>query len=138
MGCRAFNYLLQPTVRQAAAFEVLLEAQRELYNAALDERRGAWRWERRRVSRYEQYRALTGLRAVRPDVLVWGVTVCRGTLARLDEAFRGFYRRCARGERAGFPRFRSEGRWDSVQWPDRSGWRFDASTRRMYVQGVGH
>ena len=50
----------------------LLDAQRELYNAALEERRGAWRWERRRVSRYDQYRTLTGLREVRPDILAWG------------------------------------------------------------------
>jgi putative transposase len=138
MACRAFNYLLQPTVRQVAAFEALLEIQRELYNAALEERRGAWRWERRRVTRYEQYRALTGLGGVRPDVLTWGVTVCRGTLTRLDEAFQGFYRRCARGERAGFPRFRGEDRWDSVQWPDHQSWRFDDGAHRLYMQGVGH
>jgi putative transposase len=138
VGCRAFKYLLQPTVRQVAAFEALLEAQRELYNAALEERRGVWQWERRKVSRYEQYRALTGLRAVRPDVLVWGVVVCRGTLLRLDEAFQRFYRRRAGGKRAGFPRFRGEGRWDSVQWPDTQSWRFDAAASRLYVQGVGH
>ena len=138
MGFRAFSYLLQPTARQAAAFQSLLDAQRELYNAALEERRGVWRWERRRITRYEQYRTLTGLREVRPDVLAWGVTVCRGTLTRLDEAFQSFYRRCARGERPGFPRFRSEGRWDSVQWPDTPGWRFDAATGRLYVKGVGH
>lgn len=138
MGFRAFNYLLQPTVRQAAALEAMLAAQRELYNAALEERRGAWRWEQRRVTRYEQYKTLTSLRKVRPDVLAWGVTVCRGTLARLDQAFQGFYRRCARGERPGFPRFRGEGRWDSVQWPDTSGWRFDPATKRLCVQGVGH
>jgi putative transposase len=136
--CRAFNYLLQPTVRQASALESLLEAQRELYNAALEERRGAWRWERRAVTRYDQYRTLTSLRSVRPDVLVWGVTVCRGTLRRLDEAFQGFYRRCRRGNPAGFPRFRGEGRWDSVQWPDRSGWRFDSTSGRLFLQGVGY
>jgi putative transposase len=138
VASRAFSYLLQPTVRQAAALEQLLAVQRELYNAALEERRGAWRWEQRRVTKYDQYRALTGLRAVRPDVLTWGVTVCRGTLTRLDEAFKCFYRRCQRGEAPGFPRYRGERRWDSVQWPDRSGWRFDAEPRRLYVQGVGH
>ncbi len=90
------------------------------------------------MTRYEQYRELTALRAVRPEILTWGVTVCRGTLARLDDAFQGFYRRCARGQRPGFPRFRGEGRWDSVQWPDDQGWRFEAVNRRLYVQGIGH
>ncbi|MGH9009307.1 MAG: RNA-guided endonuclease InsQ/TnpB family protein [Acidimicrobiia bacterium] len=138
VACRAFTYLLQPTARQALALNALLEVQRELYNAALEERRGAWRWERRRVTKYEQYRTLTGLRAVRPDVLAFGVNVCRGTLTRLDEAFKGFYRRCGRGETPGFPRFRAECRWDSMHWPDISGWRFEEATRRLYLQGVGH
>ena len=137
MTCRAFTYLLQPTARQAAALERLLEAQRELYNAALEERRGAWRWEQRRVTKYEQYRTLTELRAVRPDVLAWGVTVCRGTLTRLDEAFKGFYRRCRQGETPGFPRFRSQTRWDSVQWPDVTGWRFETGSKRLYLHGLG-
>ena len=132
---RSIN-LIQPTVRQAAGFEALLEAQRELYNAALEERRGAWQWERRTVTRYQQYRTLTGLRAVRPDVLHLG----RHGLPRdPDRAstrhFQAFYRRCAQGQRPGFPRFRGEGRWESVQWPDVRGWRFDPNSRRLYTSG---
>jgi hypothetical protein len=37
----------------------------ELYNAALEERRGAWRWEQRSVSYVDQCRTLTSLRAAR-------------------------------------------------------------------------
>ncbi|MBV8305360.1 MAG: transposase, partial [Acidimicrobiia bacterium] len=106
-------------------------------NAALEERRGAWTWERRSVSRYEQFRTLTGLRVVRPEVLAWGVTVCRGTLTRLDRAFAAFYRRCAAGETPGYPRFRSAHRWDSVQWDDASGWRLDTEARRLRLCGIG-
>lgn len=43
MAERAFSYLLKPTVKQSQSLERLLAAQRELYNAALEERRGAWR-----------------------------------------------------------------------------------------------
>ena len=68
VAIRAFSYLLAPTAGQADRLGRLLDAQRELYNAALEERRGAWRWERRRVSRYDQYRTLTGLREVPPEV----------------------------------------------------------------------
>jgi Putative transposase DNA-binding domain len=52
--------VLQPTVRQADAMERLLASHRELYNAALEERIGAWRWEQRSVNRFEQFKALTG------------------------------------------------------------------------------
>jgi putative transposase len=103
MVCRAFTFLLQPTVRQATALERLLDAQRELYNAALEERRGAWRWERRRVTKYEQYRTLTGLRAVRPDVLAWGVTVCPGHACPPRRGVSGLLPALPAGGGAGIP-----------------------------------
>jgi putative transposase len=135
--CRSYRYLLQPTVRQQAALDDLLRRQCELYNAALEERRGAWTWERRSISYFEQCRTLTGLRGTRPDVLEQGVTVSRGTLKRLDRAFTAFYRRCRAGQTPGFPRFKSVRRWDSVQWEDRNGWRLDAERRRLHLYGVG-
>jgi len=46
--CRIYRYRLQPTVSQRGRLEQLLRNQCELYNAALEERRGAWSWERRR------------------------------------------------------------------------------------------
>jgi putative transposase len=115
----------------------LLGLQCELYNAALEERRGAWHWERRSVSYVDQCRTLTKLRTARPEVLAGGVTVCRGTLRRLDWAFAGFYRRCQVGQRPGFPRFRPRSRWDSLQWEDRNGWRIDTAARRLHLMGIG-
>ena len=64
-----------------------LDLQRELYNAALEERIGAWEWERRCVTYFDQTKTLTGLKEVRPDVVACGTTLCRGTLKRLDRAF---------------------------------------------------
>jgi putative transposase len=128
---------VSPTARQRQVLEALLALQCELYNAALEERRGAWRWERRSVTYVEQCRTLTTLREVRPEVLAAGVTVCRGTLRRLDWAFAGFYRRCRAGQRPGFPRFRPRSRWNSLQWEDTYGWRLDASTRRLRLCGIG-
>ena len=135
--CRSFRYKLSPTVRQDARLLRLLGFQCELYNAALEERRGAWRWEHRSVSYFDQCRNLTSLRAVRPEVLVSGVTVCRGTLRRLDSAFAGFYRRCRDGQHPGYPRFRPGSRWHSLQWEDRSRWRIDVTARRLHLMGLG-
>ena len=56
----------------------------ELYNAALQERRDAWRLGRHRVSLYSQQRALT---AIRRDLPEWGglsVQVGRGVLRRVE------------------------------------------------------
>jgi putative transposase len=115
----------------------LLVEQCRLYNAALEERRGAWRLERRSVTRFDQYRTLTGLAAQEPALMAFGVTVARGTLLRLDRAFQAFFRRARAGERPGFPRFRSWRRFDSVEWPDARGWKLDEGSRRLYLQGVG-
>jgi len=124
-------------VRQRSALDALLGLQRELYNAALEERRGAWRWERRSVSYGDQCRTLTALRAVDPAVRAAGVTVSRGTLVRLDRAFAAFFRRCQEGEEPGYPRFKSRQRFASLQWEDRDGWRLDTAARRLHLHAVG-
>ena len=99
--CRAFRFLLQPTAKQAARLGRLLDGHRELYNAALEERRGAWRWQRRAVTRYDQYRTLTGLREVRPDTLAFGVTqiLLRGSL-RSSSSLRATVARSSSGREA--------------------------------------
>ena len=140
--CRAVTHRVYPTVRQARAFEKLLETQRELYNAALEERRGVWLWEQRNVTRFEQFRGLTGAVEALPWLDRFGVAVARGTLVRLDEAFAQFYRRVRANARPGFPRFRGSGSWDSVQWAGTCSWKLTRTGRgsygRLYVQGVGH
>jgi putative transposase len=129
---RTTSLLLQPTVRQSRELDRLLTSQRSLYNAALEERRGAWRWERRAVTRYEQYRSLTGWD---DPVLRFGIVAARGTLLRLDRAFQAFFRRCKAGETPGFPRFKNASRFNSVEYPDENGWR--VKDGRLRVHGVG-
>jgi putative transposase len=135
-GYRTFRYRLHPTVRQSGALARQLDLQRELYNAALEERIGAWNWERRKVTYFDQLKTLTGLKDVRPEVVACGITLCRGTLKRLDWAFDGFFRRVKRGEAPGFPGFRSARRWDSLQWEDMSGWKVN-DARKLRLLGIG-
>src|ERR1035438_7955707 len=97
-SCRTFRYRLHPTKNQIRALLLQQRYQCELYNAALEERIGAWTWERRSVSYFDQSRTLTGLKDCRPEVVASGVTLCRGTLKRLDRAYSAFFRRVKRGE----------------------------------------
>src|ERR1017187_4912334 len=121
--CRTFRYRLHPTFRQTQALLHQPDYQRELYNAALEERVGAWKWEHRSVSYFDQCRTLTGLREVRPEVVASGVTLFRGTLKRLDRPYGVFFRRVERGETPGFPRFKPTNRFDSLEWEDHFGWK---------------
>jgi hypothetical protein len=85
---RTETLLIQPTKRQTRELTLLLKNQCELYNAALEERVGSWNWYDKRavtrikpsISKYDQFKTLTGLKEVRPEILDHGVTVCRGTL----------------------------------------------------------
>jgi putative transposase len=51
---RAYKFLLRPTRKQEAALAECLEDTRQLYNAALEERREAWRMGRHQVTFYSQ------------------------------------------------------------------------------------
>jgi putative transposase len=115
-----------------------LASHRELYNAALQERRDAWRLRGTGVSYGDQSAQLKEIREVRPEVAVWSFSSQQATLRRLNRAFAGFFRRARAGEAPGYPRFKSAHRFDSVEWPkDGDGCRWQPDTRRVYLQGIG-
>jgi putative transposase len=110
---RTFRYPLRPTKAQEATLETWLHACQQLYNAALEERRDAWRKQRVTITGYDQHKELTELRASDPEWKAVPVWVARSALTRLDRAFQAFFRRVKCGETPGFPRFRSRDRYVS-------------------------
>ena len=74
---RAYVFRLRPTARQHVALAACVEAHRELYNAALQERRDAWSRSKTRIYYGDQSAQLTEIRAVRPDMAVWSFSVSR-------------------------------------------------------------
>jgi putative transposase len=137
---RAYKFRAYPTRRQEQRARALLDAHRHLYNAALEERREAWR--HGVTIRYgDQSAQLTEIRRADPDGQGrWSFTSQQQTLRRLDRAFQGFFQRVRAGRRAGYPRFKTAARWDSVDFVDGDGahWR-DPEGRwaAARFQGVG-
>jgi putative transposase len=134
---RTFKFRMRPTVAQHASLDACLRDHRTLYNAALEERREAWR---RRVGiRYgDQAAQLSEVRAECPEQARWSYSSQQATLRRLSVAFDGFFRRVKAGEKPGYPRFKGRDRWDSVLWPsDGDGCRWKADTGRVYLRGIG-
>lgn len=109
---RTFTLRLRPSKAQCAAFEAILVDSCETYNAALQERRDAWKVCRKRISYEDQTAQLTELRKD-PRFAAIAVDIQREPLRRLDRAFRAFCRRVKAGEKPGYPRFRSRHRYDS-------------------------
>ncbi len=135
---RSYVFRLRPTARQHVALAACVDSHRELYNAALQERRDAWAHSKVRINYGDQSAQLTEIRSVRPDQAQWSFSSQQATLRRLNKAFAGFFRRVKAGQAPGYPRFRGKGRFDSVEWPkDGDGARWLPETKRVYLQGIG-
>ena len=92
----------------------VLNMTRTLYNAALQERRDAWKHAGVTVKLYDQHKEFTGVRADDPEWQGLDVHIGRGALNRLDGAFQAFFRRVKDGGTPGFPRFKTESRWRTL------------------------
>lgn len=103
---RAYKFRLRPTARQVDALAAMLGDHRSLYNAALQERRGAWRGPRVSIRYGDQSAQLRDIRAFDPDHARWSFSSQQATLRRLDKAFAAFFRRVKASQAPGFPRFK--------------------------------
>lgn len=86
-----------------------------LYNAALQERRDAYRMCGEFVSLYDQNSQLTAIRRDCPEWESLDVTLGRGVLNRLDRAMHAFFRRVKSGSAPGFPRFKPLSRFQCIE-----------------------
>jgi putative transposase len=111
-----------------------LDHSRDIYNAGLEERISAWRNRRVGLTKYDQFKSLTALHA---EGLFdqYATTMQRWPLAKLHDAFQAFFKRLKKGGKAGFPRFRSEARFNTFGFSDRGGWSFDG--RSVTMKGIG-
>ena len=137
-----YRYRLLPTRAQHGALANILDAQRILYNAALEERLAAWRCKDpisgKGVSppHIDQCAALTQCRAELPEMQALPVNVQRGTLRRVHRACESFFARVKKGGAKGFPRFKVRDRFQSFAFAEFRGIRFDQDARRLWFKGL--
>jgi putative transposase len=130
---RTFKYRLYPNHQQQEKLQATLDVCRELYNAGLQERRDAWSVARKSVGYVEQADQLGDIKSIRDDVAAVHSQVLQDVLRRLDKTFHAFFLRCKRGQKPGFPRFRSKARYDSFTYPQ-SGYQLNG---RLQLSKVG-
>lgn len=111
-----------------ARLTAFFEQQRLLFNAALEERIGAYRKAGQSISLYEQIKSLTVLREDQ-EFSQYDVRCQRSALFTLDRAFKSFFRRVKAGQKPGFPRFKSR---------DRGIRSFSISQPRLKTHGQWH
>jgi putative transposase len=133
---RTYKYRLRPSRRFVANAEAWLGFCQTLYNAALEERIGAWKLERKSISVYDQSRQLTEIRAFSEEAKAIHQGVEVDALRRLDKAMKAFFRRVKRGEKPGFPRFRARSRYSSLTFPRmRDGFKIDGDKLKLSKLG---
>lgn len=118
---KAFKFQIKTSEKVKERIEQTLDLCRELYNAALQERRDAYKWERKYISYIMQANQLPEIRDDRKELKQVHSQVLQDVLKRLDKAFAGFFLRIERGQKAGFPRFKGKYRYNSFTYPG-SGW----------------
>jgi putative transposase len=115
---KTFKYRLYPSKQQQRLLEQQIEECRWLYNHLLAARRDAWEQRQESVRLYDQHAELPALKATRPSLAGVQSQVLQNVAVRLDLAFQAFFRRVKAGEsEPGYPRFRGQGRYDSLTFP---------------------
>ena len=113
---KTFKYKLLPTEGQEQKMAFVLRRCRELYNAALQERRDAWQKCHTSISCAHQSTELPAIKDVRPEYQDIHSQVLQDVLTRLDRAFQAFFRRVQAGEQPGYPRFQGANRYTSFTY----------------------
>lgn len=134
---KTFKYRLYPTRKQVEFLTSQLAEACRLYNGALQERRDAYRISSESLNYYSQANQLKEIRAV-SDLGLENFSCCQDVLRRVDKNFKAFFRRVKQKKgKAGFPRFRSVTRYDSLTFPSYGDGCRLLPTGKLKLQGAG-
>ncbi len=114
---KTFKFKLKPTPDQERMLDRTLMLCRHVYNAAIEERREAWRKCGVSVGYYQQKAELPPIKAKMPEYAEVHSQVLQDVVQRVDRAFQAFFRRVKSGETPGYPRFHGRNRYNSVTYP---------------------
>jgi putative transposase len=114
---KSFKYKLKPTPEQERGLECVLMLCRHDYNAAVGERREAWRMRGVTVTYYQQKAELPSIKEAMPEYAEVNAQVLQDVVLRVDRAFEAFFRRMREGQTPGYPRFHGRDRYNSFTFP---------------------
>lgn len=133
---KAFKYRLYPNRSQTAKLHQTLDNCRALYNACLEQRRTAYRRNRKSISATQQMAELPDLKQALPEVGEVYSQVLQDVVWRVDNAFQNFFRRVrTKNGKAGYPRFQGPSRYDSFTYPQ---FGFSITQDRLCLSKIGN
>lgn len=135
---KTFVYRLYPTKTQSRGMSVMLESHRRLYNDMLDERSLAFDACGMSITYKQQSARFKVLRSLNKWYANLNFSSAQATMRRLDKAYTNFFRRVSLGVKPGYPRFKGQGQFSSVEFPKHGdGCRLNENTKRLRIQHVG-
>ncbi len=111
---KTYLFRIYPSHKQTQTLEKWLGWCCEVYNAALDERKSAYRLAGVSLSYEHQCAELPDCKQVRPQLYEVPSQVLQDVVKRVDLAFDNFFRRVEEGQKPGYPRFKSRFRYDAL------------------------
>ncbi|MDP2908681.1 MAG: RNA-guided endonuclease TnpB family protein [Nanoarchaeota archaeon] len=132
---RTYKFRIFPSKIVVKKLEKALGACRFLYNSELEYEEQLYFSEKRFVGRDELNLLVPDWKSINPDLKLVHSQVLQNVSDRLVKSFEGFFRRVKSGEKAGFPRFKSEERYDSFTFPQ-SGFRLEKGRLRLSKMGM--
>jgi putative transposase len=112
-----YRYQLLPMPAQEQVLERTLMLRRQVYNAAIGERRAAWRIRGVTVTYYQQKAELPDITEAMPEYAEAHSHVLHDVAVRAERTYQAFFRRIKEGEKPGFPRFQGRNRYHSFTYP---------------------
>ena len=114
---KTFEYRISPTAKQDRVLNQMLEECRWVFNQTLAYRKDAWEQKQESIGLYATNALLPKWKQERPPLTMVYSQALQDVQERVDLAFKAFFRRIKAGEKAGYPRFRGKGRYDSLTYP---------------------
>jgi putative transposase len=155
MSIKAYKYRIEASKATTEKLQCMLDRARELYNAALTERRDAYEMHVKRspfyyddetrkqltreltVDYYAQKRDLVDIKESRPEYQEIASHVLQDVVLRVKRTYDRFFDRVKNGEKPGYPRFKGRNQYDSFTYPDHAGWKLEVIRESNEKKGKG-
>jgi len=131
---KTFQYRIKSNQKTEQNAESWLSLCRQLYNDCLNERIIAYKDKKKSISQYDQMKRLPQLKKVFPSYKQVNSQTLQDVIQRLDKAYQGFFRRVKNKEKAGFPRFKGQNRYDSFTLKQ-TGWKLNG--QYLEIRNIG-
>ena len=131
---KPFKFRIFPSKAQSAKLDNTVNLCRELYNAALQERRDAYKLNRISLNYYDQANQLSEIKEIRDDLKNVHSQILQDVLKRIEKAFKAFFSRVKKGVKAGFPRFKGKNWFDSFCYPQTG---FSLTGNKLNLSKIG-